>query len=553
MESRKQSGLRLARHFMLLSAAISVGLFAREAFADAYSARFTSSTSVSDSTAVVNISSGLVHPPLEVKNWDEDGVAPFKNRDLSVGDGSDGDFDIDTYLNFNDAAYQNDQVIRINTDLRKNLNFKSFNLRSGWTILPFGSQPLSIRSLSTVTIAGSIDCSGDAGSALNSDNTQISRAGSGRCGGGDGGNGGSISIAAKAGALSGANTSGPGQPGSGAGDGGGGGGAFSQNATSAANGVALGGGAGGAKGSNLHDDGFTSVGGGAGGGGGSAYNAFGDNANHASGGSGGAGGGTISIIAVGDILIPVGGSVKANGGRGGGVAGTGKGGAGGGGGGGSILIMTVGSITLNGSVTATAGSGGTSTGGAGGAGGTGRTWLIDNDGVPGGTTTESPTTLLALPGTVVYKTGSYTVTSNVIDTLNTKPEFLSATTTSTVGSGNAVTLSVAADDSSFAVSGATWVSATSLSQLKGHRYFRYLLTLTSSSATAPPTVSALEISYIKTNRDQFDFQAGCGRVASGDFRHSRGDSSGLIGILILFLMPLLVAVKLRSPASSDTK
>ena len=532
------------------------------ALADVYSVSFLSTSPFESSTAVVNTALGNIHPPIQVDGWQVSGGPAAQVTALSLGDGSDGVFDVSTYLNFNSGLYGNDQVIHINTDLHPALNFQSFNLATGWTIRPSGSQPLVIRSLSTLTVAGTIDCSGGNGQGLNSTNTTVSPGGVGVCGGGSGGNGASVATIATAGVQSGSNTLGPGLPGTAASDGGGGGGAYSQAPTSPTNGAA------GTKGTNQQDDAFTVTGGGAGGGGGAVYNNLGDIPHLSSGGGGGAGGGSIYLIAATDINIPASGVVNANGGTGGGLAATGKGGAGGAGGGGSILIMANGILTLDGTVSALPGVAGVSDGGNGGTGGTGRTWLTDSTGVPSGSALENPQNLLINPGNIDYATGTFTATSSMIDTANSHPLFLSATSTNTTPGGSSVNLQLAASDSSFSASSANWISAASVSTLSGHRYLRYLLTLNSVSSTTPPTVSAVQITYTKTSRDQFDFKAGCGLVKPDNSVGSSGGSSGrssgrsstdspigppngsAVAICLLLCLPLLITIIGRIHGSS---
>jgi hypothetical protein len=518
--------------------------------ADVYSVSFLSTSSlespIESSTAVVNTALGYIHPPIQVDGWQVISGPAGQVTQLNLGDGSDGIFDVSTYLNFNSGAYNNDQVIHINTDQHPALNFQSFDLAVGWTIRPSGSQPLVIRSLSTLTVSGTIDCSGGSGQGLNSTNTIVSLGGTGTCGGGSGGNGASVAISATAGSQSGSNTLGPGLPGTVASAGGGGGGAYSQAISPPGNGAP------GTAGANQEDDAFIVTGGGAGGGGGGVYNNLSDIPNLSSGGGGGAGGGSIYLIAAGDINIPASGVVNASGGIGGGLTATGKGGAGGGGGGGSVLIMSLGVLTVDGAVSAINGNAGVSDGGNGGAGATGRTWLTDSTGARSGSATENPTNVLASVGSIDYTTGTFTATSSLIDTVNSHPLFTNATSTNTTPGGSSVNLQVAADDSSFSASSANWISAASVSTLSGHRYFRYFLTLTSVSTTAPPTVSAVQITYSKTSVDQFDFKTGCGLVKTNNSggsldRPPNGPTVGppnvsAFAVCLFLFLPLLITV-----------
>ena len=536
--------------FISILTIFCVSLSGPAAEAETFSEGFTSTTWLDSltATAVINLDQNRVHPPIQVSGWDEDGVAPFKNRTLSVGTGSDGRFERSRYASFDDGSDPNDTVIEINTDARASLNFTYFELELGWTIRPFGSRPLDIRSQSSMRIAGTIDCNGDNGHALLAlDSTAVGRA-TGRCQGGNGGAGGSTVTAASRGVESGANTQGGGYAGPAIGDGGGGGGGYSQAATQATNGVAFGGGAGGSRGDNQQNDGFTIEGGGAGGGGGNYYNA-GAVGIRTSGGGGGAGGGVIYLTAMGDITITATGIVRANGGAGGGTAGTGNGGGGGGGGGGSVAIMTIGSITLDGAVTAIGGAGAVTDGGDGGAGATGRTWLTDVDGVPGGGTIENPTSLLGVTGSVRYQTGAFTVASQLVDTSNSNPLFTGSSVTAVASGGSTVGLEAASADQSFTVAAATWFSSANIASASGGRYFRYRLTLNNADAVTPATASLVRIDYLRTTRDEYDFKAGCGSVNSG--AGPAGTSRAAFALAMLF--PLLLVISLRRRRVFETR
>jgi hypothetical protein len=309
----------------------AVLLISTSAFADSLTIPLVSS-GVASTTAVLNSTSSDVHPPLKVKDWDADGVPPFSSTDFSVGDGSDGAFSPATYLSFDDGTYAGDHVIHIDTDVHSSLNFTIFDLQSPWIIRPTGSKPLIIRSLSTVNIQGSLDCSGDKGSDVGVATAVVS-GGQGHCGGSAGGSGGSSTVAATNGdqpltnAFAAAGGAGASQT-----DGDGGGGGAGMDATAAPTAGVNGGlfaGGGGTAGMSDHDSEFAKVGGGAGGGGGAAFTDASAPAAASSGAGGGAGGGSIYIYSVGNITID--GSVLVNGGNGGGSAGVGRGGGGGGG------------------------------------------------------------------------------------------------------------------------------------------------------------------------------------------------------------------------------
>ena len=143
--------------FLFLSVAISAS-----AQALSFSEAFTTSSRI-DSTggAVWNTARGELHPPLLVQGWDDGGGA--QDTAFSVGNGQHGGFIESRYATFDSDGVVSGGVIEINTDSWPDLQFTSFHLAAGYTIRPVGSQPLVIRSLSSVLIDGVIDCSGDDG------------------------------------------------------------------------------------------------------------------------------------------------------------------------------------------------------------------------------------------------------------------------------------------------------------------------------------------------------------------------------------------------------
>ncbi|MBC7713231.1 MAG: hypothetical protein H7177_07825 [Rhizobacter sp.] len=197
--------------------------------------------------------------------------------------------------------------------------------------------------------------------------------------------------------------------------GGGGGGSFKNQGAVATDGDDVGGagsipGSGGANGAALGDETTldTSFTGGAGGG------AGGDGENNGtlkSGSSGGGGGGAIRIVAGGNITID--GTIKVNGGKGGGLLTTDYSGAGGGGSGGVIFLQAGGTLTITPGSTleAIAGDGGDNDIGPGGFGGDGMIRLDDGDGlvsVAGSTVTPVKYTAPFTPSPLVTNTTSLT-------------------------------------------------------------------------------------------------------------------------------------------------
>ena len=508
-------------------------LFPLQAQALSITDSFTSRVYFGSSTIVWNQSLGELHPTVFIEDWDDGTV---KDTDFSVGDGSHGSFTSATdYANFSDGGDVSGQIIRINTDTYSNLQFTNFNLQSGWTIQPTGSNPLIIRSLAGMTIDGDIDCSGGDGSDATSDETEVIAGGISRCGSGAGGSSENI------GTAGGPSVTGGGAGGTGGvtgGIGGGGGGGYSVTLGDAGEDPNVGGADdGGVLGTRFLDDGFDDDvdGSGSGGGGGSRFDDAGDPANHSSGAGGGAGGGSVQLYAMQDVNIGATSTISVNGGAGGNVGGTLKAGAGGGGAGGSVLVFTKGDIAVAGTVTALGGSGGASPSVAnGGDGSTGRTWLVGEFGDPVVTGTLNPTSNLSNRGDSRYRTGAFTATSSAIDMGNTGPTPTAISFTDDL-QGGTVGLQVAfgetADDpalSSFAAP-ATYLNA------QQERFVKYQFTVNSVSDTTPTRVLDLTFTFDGRKETDFDFTSACGRVSPPN------GSSEIF--FLLFLLPL-VAVSL---------
>lgn len=243
---------------------------------------FSSVTQKETSTAVWNFVSGVIHPTLQVTNYQ----APAQlaaSADFSVGDGHHGPFNPSTYANFGTVV---GSTITIDASVYDKLEFSSFHLANTYTLTSING-PLVIYSLSDVLIDGTIECSGLPGGSAIGITGGVS--GLGRCGGRNGGVGGNF----QASGTQGLPTAGTVTGGLGAnyvgvapGAGGGGGGAYAgnpgsngQNSVPATN--TLGAGGNGVAGAN-HE--FTILNGSPGGGGGSGSNTEG-------GGGGGGGGG----------------------------------------------------------------------------------------------------------------------------------------------------------------------------------------------------------------------------------------------------------------------
>ncbi len=217
-------------------------------------------------------------------------------------------------------------------------DYANFTVNAGVTLTITGSQPLVIRATGTVTINGTIQASGTAGS----DGVTSTSAGVGGPGGPGGGSGGAGSYSASVGQVPATTGTGAG-PGAGgtawSGGGGGGHALVGSSGNNAAGGAAYG------------SPSITPLTTGSGAGGGSGgFNC--------GGGGGGGGGGYVQISAT-TISVGAAGQILVNGGNGG-SDGTGNCGGGGGGSGGSIHLRAR-TLTVAGTLSSTGGTGGTST------------------------------------------------------------------------------------------------------------------------------------------------------------------------------------------------
>ena len=483
-------------------------------------------------TAIWNQALGKVHPTLQLENYKAGYTTPYL---MDVGDGSDGAFNLSTYASFSQNGDISGNKIRLD---RTEIEVTEFVLEAGWTIEPVVSSSITIRSLSSVKIYGTIDCSGRDGS--NGSGATPGQGGSGRCGGANGGAGG---------ALNGNGTDGDDVIGSTVT--GGGGGAHRGAATEAG-----GGGGGGAfntsnpPGNGLHfsapfgiagnssdDAQFAVAGGGAGGGGGG-----GSDTN--AGGGGGGGGGMVVIHAVGNVEIgqapgSADGFIKVNGGRGGNT--TGNGGPGGGGGGGSVQVFSGGTLSIynpdgTGAGQALAGAAGTNgVPNLAGQGGLGRNWYtsVVYDVGSTGFYTPSEEAPLIIGDWVRYSRDPQLVESTSFDLGSTLATVTTIATSPAVG---AYTLRWAGSSDNF-TSDSTGFT-TDLSALGNKRYVKFQLSLENGSATAPVMVDAVTLTYSPRQMEEFEFQAtGCGRVANG------ASPTNLVWIFLPLLLLVLLKVK----------
>lgn len=553
---------------------------------------FASTSLIETTTMKFNAATGVLYPTVQIQGWNLGSGGQVTNLDF--GDGRHGAFDSTTYSRFGTVV---GSTVTINTedfcqspsDASCPLQVTSFNLAAGTTLIGTGAKPLEIRSLTDIIVAGTINCSGADGTAMNSNNTVVSSGGTGRCGGGSGGNGGSIVTEATNGTLGGtsltraglgANTANASPAANNVGAaGGGGGGGYSQVATGAEEGYSQAAVIWDSEGGNFDDQGFSEVGGGSGGGGGKPYSGT-DVANHSSGGGGAGGGGVVLLSAFRDITVS--GSVLANGGNGGGTTGTLRAGAGGGGGGGTIGVWAGRNLSfpLSGVISAMGGSGGASgidvadapTGdnpeqGKGGDGGDGRTWITDNDQCNGATCPagENPPFLGVDEGYVRSVISAFSVVSREIDLRNTAPVLNSFSVTASLSGGSSITSEIATSDQTGFDPTSLWVTASSLVGQPLKRFVRYRLTVDNQDANSPAIVDAVTLDYSGHQQNDFAFTASCaslaeltapptatlnpGRPKLPEFFRSRQ-----LGVfMFLWGLPLLLVVVLRARGHSRSR
>lgn len=533
--------LKLVKQHYINALVMGIFLFPAALYASiSVTQNFDNKNQYSSSSLVWNISSQSLHPPLKVNNYF---VGSFQDLNFDIGDAKHGNFNSATYKDWDNDGNLSDNIITISTDEYPSLEFQSFQLDSGWTLKPEGSKPLIIRVQGNVVINGNINCSGENGEAVSSDQSQVAQGGTARCGGGAGGRGGTddgvTPVLPQAGTQGGASVTG-GSPGSqqamvDGGDGAGGGGGYSQNLTDADNGVRPPASTGGAKGTNFEDNAFQETGGGSGGGGGFYYTGS-DSANHSRGGGGGAGGGVIYLYSGGDITLSSSAKITANGGDGGGGSLKAGGGGGGGGAGGSILMFAGGEISLNtAEVEALGGSGGSTLGGNGGDGATGRTWITDGTGGDGPTGSgDNPVSLLAAIGSVNYQTGNFEAVSVSVDSYNSYPELLSVETTGTIQTGDQVLFDLSSNKSSNFV--ANWSESSTVVGQKLDRYFKYRIRVSSNNENTPTVLESVKFNFNAYVLSDFDMTTGCGSLNHG---------GGMLWFLILLPLFLLIIIKLN--------
>ncbi len=414
-------------------------------------------------------------------------------RPFTFGDGSDGELNSANGYTFDTDSHPN------------GYNFTRVNI-SGGTVTVQGSNPLIIRSLTTVTITPTISAQGGNGSN-----------GSTAAGGTITGPSGGVAKASKVtGGVGGTAVAGIG--------GTDGGHSINHDASvdpgTAGTGSSVSGAAGGTAGSSVNGPGpaitdFDLAGfiAGSSGAGGGAHSAIPPDANQSSGGSGGAGGGLLRIIAVGDIQIGNSSAAGGNGGSGSTDASSCSG-SGGGGNGGAVWFQTLGNLNANApSVLKGTGGigGGCVTAGPDGLDGLSR---ADAASVSGAMTADNSTTNSAA-------NQSYTILSKAFDMNTLNASFDSnpqVTATAPAGGSTSVSYAGSVDGKSFS----DFTSDITQLSNKSYRYLKFKVTInTHTAAAVSPAVSQIQISFKDAGLEVLDldlsFGTGfCGSLQSSD-------------------------------------
>lgn len=477
------------------------------------------------------------------------GAAVAPNADSSkridFGDGSDGVFldgPAQTGITVSGSA------ITIDTNQKSSFRFTTFTLSAGTALNVTGSEPLVIRVLGPVTIAGQIRADGATGST--NTGTGPTRGGAGVAGGGDGGQGGGYDPlqAGTAGSPSTSSVAG---------------GGIGTNATSTSDDCGGGGGCNGI-GPDAGNDAtpgmkgfiaFNNAGGcvvgqtrsaigsafetaftaGAGGGGGGAYRDPITPAFRYAGGGGGAGGGAIRFVALGAISISGGGTLSAQGGSGGAtVVGDGAdcGGGGGGGSGGSIWLQSLESISGGGTVNISGGIGGsTALCSSGYDGGNGSRGIYRSDSPSGSQSIASITPAGSTQALSILSPAgeTYTVLSKPISFA--AGYFAFDTPTESYGCGSDGNVSVSYEGSYDGVQFSGAVPGSRIQELNEYSYLRFRVSI-STSGSSPPCLTGLAIPYRLRELENLTLSGG---LACGSTQ-GPGTKSDIFFLGILFLI-----------------
>lgn len=412
-------------------------------------------------------------------------VAGNPAKPFTFGDGSDGVVDTSGGYVFNTDTHPN------------GYNFRRVNITGG-TITVTGTNPLVIRSLTTINISPSISIRGGSGNNGSTTGSSTVAGGTGSACRSTGGTGGSATgiAAADADGGDGIKYDGTTEVGT---LGGRGSGANASDANAPVTGPAA------VATWDTTANAFVCGTGGGGGGGSSP-----GGGNFSTGGSGGAGGGAIRLVAMGDLTV---GAIDARGGDGG--LGLANGGAtcsghGSAGVGGAVWFQTLKTLTAPNPTIAAANSGtGNGCGAGAGAGVPGR-----NRGdaeTSGGAFAATSTTANAAPSQ------TYTVQSKSYDLGVLNANFTEQPSISSQANGGAVSVSFAGSENGTSFSDFS-NDLTSLSG-KGYRYLKFKISIvTAGAAGTSPDVTQIALNYgdAGLRRLELKLSPGCGTIRNAD-------------------------------------
>ncbi len=430
--------------------------------------------------------------------------------ELNFGDLSDGDFVANSQsappTTISGISVSGTQIT-FNTSLKGTYQFRTFTLASPYTIAATGNQPLIIRVYGAASISSTLSAAGTIGtnngtSGLGNHRTGIIAGGAAGSGGGAGGNGASFdnSAASAAGTASG--------------------GTGGAAGTSGGTGNETGGGAG-ANAQSIANFESTFRGGGGGGGGGGCIDATcnGSAGHQVGGAAGGGGGGAIRLLSLGALSVT--GTLNVSGGAGGpnnaaniaDASASDCGGGGGGGAGGAIWLQSATSVSGAATLTRAGGAAGDSAiancagayPGTAGANGVFR-WDGPTAGSFGG---QAQTQTLSTPTGVAY-----VVVSKPIDFSKSIYSILSATETQ--GCGTNGTLGVTYEGSSDGVHYSSGVAAGDIATLSEYPYIRFRARITATGAS-PPCLTGLSVQYALKEISEFKLHGSpflCGTLST---------------------------------------
>ena len=412
---------------------------------------------------------------------------------ISFGDGSDG------------ALSASSGTVTFNTDLRPNgFNYTAVSIGAGATIAVTGSNPLIIRSLTTVNISPTISLNGNLAAPGNGVANGVTTAPTG----------GTVRGCSSTAGAGGVVNAGPAAADGGNGTNSTGASEGNQGIIAAPDGSAA---ITSALGQDFYAGGF--VCGGGGGGGASRI----DGGTFATGAGGGAGGGALRITALGNLTV---GTITALGGDGGlGISdGTVCSGHGGGGAGGAAWLQTAKTLTTGATPLVTAGTGGAG-GGCGGGSGVSFDGDIRGDSAAGSRPVWAGVAAANNTDNAASGNQTYIIQSRAYDLGTFNASFGTPVVASTIVSNGTVnvTYATSADGASFE----TWASNLSSLSGKGHRYLKFRITIaTATAAAASSSVSRVTIPFSDLGPGKVEATLSTGCTFLGMARHRGQGGSG---------------------------